>query len=283
MHLVVTDMKILLTGGTGLIGSSVLERLVEAGHQVTAVVRSQSSSLAVEKSGGVAVIGDLFDRSWVASELSTHDAGIHTAAGGDEKDPALNDAIIEAAIEAFGGTDKPFVHTGGVWVYGSNPAISEDSELAPPAVVSWRPESEQRLLDSGVRASVIRPGIVYGHGQGIPAMVAAGPVPGTGEQHWATVHVDDLADLYVLALDAPGGQAYIAASGANPTVADLATAAGVDGEPEGDAATIERLGPFGEALVLDQQASGARAKAMGWEPTRASLVEELEAGYTTEA
>ncbi|MGJ9421777.1 NAD-dependent epimerase/dehydratase family protein [Aeromicrobium sp. CF3.5] len=274
-------MRILLTGGTGFIGSAVLERLVEAGHQVTAVVRSQSSSLAVEKTGGVAVIGDLFDPEWVASELSTHDAGIHTAAGGDEQDPALNDAVIAAAIEAFSDTDKPFVHTGGVWVYGSNPAISEDSELAPPAVVSWRPESEQRLLESDVRASVIQPGIVYGHGQGIPAMVAAGPVPGTGEQHWATVHVDDLADLYLLALDVPGGHAYIAASGSNPTVAELAQAAGTDQGPEGDAATLERLGPFGEALVLDQQVSGAKAKALGWEPQRPSLVEELAAGYTS--
>lgn len=273
-------MKILLTGGTGFIGSAVLQRLIDAGHQVTAVVRSQSSSLAVENTGGVAVIGDLFDQDWVASELSTHDAGIHAAAGGDEHDPALNDAVIAAAIEAYSGTDKPFVHTGGVWVYGSNPAISEDSELAPPAVVSWRPEGEQRLLDSDVRATVIQPGIVYGHGQGIPAMVAAGPPPGTGEQHWATVHVDDLADLYLLALDVPGGQAYLAASGTNPTVADLARAAGVDQEPEGDAATLERLGPFGEALVLDQQVSGAKAKALGWGPGRPTLVEELEAGYT---
>ncbi len=276
-------MKILLTGGTGFIGSAVLARLVEAGHQVTAVVRSQSSSLAVEKTGGVAVIGDLFDAGWVASELSTHDAGIHTAAGGDEQDRALNDAIITAAITAFGGTDKPFVHTGGVWVYGSNPAISEDSELAPPALVSWRPESEQRLLDSDVRASVIQPGIVYGHGQGIPAMLAAGPVPGTGEQHWATVHVDDLADLYLRALDVPGGQAYIAASGTNPTVAELARAAGVEQQPEGDAATLERLGPFGEALVLDQQVSGAKARSIGWEPQHPTLVEELAAGYTSES
>lgn len=281
MQLVVTHMKILLTGGTGFIGSAVLERLVEAGHQVTAVVRSQSSSLGVEKAGGVAVIGDLFDSTWVASELSTHDAGIHTAAGGDDQDQALNDAVIAAAIEALSGTDKPFVHTGGVWVYGSNPAISEDSELAPPMVVSWRPEGEQRLLESDVRASVIQPGIVYGRGKGIPAMLEAGPVPGTGQQHWATVHVDDLADLYLLALDVPGGQAYIAASGTNPTVADLAEAAGIDQEPEGDAATLERLGLFGEALVLDQQVSGGKAKALGWQPERATLVEELRAGYTT--
>lgn len=276
-------MKILLTGGTGFIGSAVLERLVAAGHQVTAVVRSQASSLAVERTGGVAVIGDLFDSEWVASELSTHDAGIHTAAGGDEQDQGLNDAVITAAVEAFSGTDKPFVHTGGVWVYGSNPAISEDSEIAPPLVVSWRPEGERRLLDSEVRASVIQPGIVYGRGHGIPAMLASGPVPGTGEQHWATVHVDDLADLYLLALAAPGGTAYIAGSGTNPTVAELAQAAGTDQEPEGDAATLQRLGPLGEALVLDQQVSGAKAKALGWRPDRATLVEELRAGYASEA
>jgi nucleoside-diphosphate-sugar epimerase len=273
-------MKIMLTGGTGFIGSAVLDHLVGAGHQVTAVVRSQSSSLAVEKAGAVAVIGDLFETRWLASELQHHDAGIHTAAGSDENDAALNDAVIDAAISAFAGTDKPFVHTGGVWVYGSNPAISETSPLAPPAITSWRPAGEQRLLESGVRASVIQPAIVYGHGKGIPAMIGQGdPLPGTGDQHWTTVHVDDLADLYVRALDAPGGQAYVGAAGDNPTVRELGEAAGDSPTFAGDDATLETMGAFGEALILDQRADGAKAKSLGWTPSRASLTDQLRAGY----
>jgi len=281
-------MKILLTGGTGLVGSAVLDALVAHGHQVTAIVRSQSSSLKVSDRGATGIIGDLFDAPWLASELRVHDGAIHTAAGGDERDPDLNDAVLTAAIDAFGGTDKPFVHTGGVWVYGSSPAISEDQELQPPALTAWRPAGEQRLLESGIKASVVQPGIVYGHAAGIPAMLAHGAAEdgtltlfGSGDQHWTTVHVDDLADLYVRVLDrAPGGKAYIAAAGDNPTVRELGEAVTTSVEPESDEATVARLGAFGEALLLDQQATGERAKAeLGWSPSRPALTELLAQGY----
>lgn len=274
-------MKIMLTGGTGFIGSAVLDHLVEAGHQVTAVVRNQASSLAVEKAGAVGVIGDLFNTDWLASELSTHDAGIHTAAGSDDKDPALNDAVLDAAISAFADTDKPFVHTGGIWSYGTSSHITETSPVAAPELTAWRAAGERRLLDSGVRASVVQPAVVYGRGAGIPAGLTQGPLPGTGEQHWTTVHVDDLADLYVRTLEAPGGHTYIAASGHNPTVREIGEALG--GEPTfaGDAATLDTMGAFGEALLLDQQADGAKAKSLGWQPSRPSLLDELASGYRT--
>ncbi len=276
-------MRILLTGGTGFIGSAVLSQLVEAGHTVTAVVRSPQSARSVEDAGAVSVVGDLFDREWLGSELSQHDAAIHTAAGSDGRDAELNGAVIDAAIATYGGTDKPFLLTGGIWTYGSSSSITENSTPDAPALTAWRVDAEQRLLDSGVRATVIRPGIVYGHGGGIPAMlVASGAVPGTGEQHWTTVHVDDLADLYVRALDLPGGQGYVAVNGDNPKVADLADAIGA--QPEGDTATLEKLGAFGEALLLDQQASGQKARAdLGWTPSRPTLVEELKAGYSSAA
>jgi nucleoside-diphosphate-sugar epimerase len=280
-------MKILLTGGTGFIGSAVLDQLVASGHRVTAVVRSQKSSLQVQDAGATGIIGDLFDPQWLAAELRGHDAAIHTAAGSDERDVALNDAVIDAVIDAFGGTTKPFIHTGGIWAYGNNSGITEASPLDSPALTAWRAAGEQRLLASGVRASVVQPGIVYGYGKGIPAMIAGsaegGTVTliGTGEQRWTTVHVDDLADLYVRVLEqAPGGRTYIGVSGHNPTVRELGEALGHRVAPESPEATVERLGGFGEALLLDQQASGARARSeLGWQPTRPSLVDELRAGY----
>lgn len=284
-------MKILLTGGTGFIGSAVLDQLVSAGHRVTAIVRSQKSSLHVQDAGATGIIGDLFDPQWLAAELRGHDGAIHTAAGSDERDVALNDAVIEAAITAFDGTDKPFIHTGGIWAYGNNPFITETSPLDPPALSAWRAAGEQHLLGSGVKASVVQPAIVYGYGKGIPAMFAgaaeAGTVPliGTGEQHWTTVHVDDVADLYVRALgQAPGGRTYIAASGNNPTVRELGEALAGNTAPESPEATIERLGGFGEALLLDQQATGVRAKTeLGWQPTGPSLLDELRTGYAEAA
>ncbi|MBD8607725.1 NAD-dependent epimerase/dehydratase family protein [Aeromicrobium sp. CFBP 8757] len=284
-------MKILLTGSTGLIGSAVTAALVAQGHQVTAVVRSQQSSLKASDLGATGVIGDLFDAPWLASELRTHDGLVHTAAGGDERDAELNDSVITAALDAFGGTDKPFVHTGGIWTYGSGDAIVETQEPHAPTITSWRPAGEQRVLTSDVKGSVVQPGIVYGRGAGIPAMLAGGVDGGTltligsGEQHWTTVHVDDLADLYVRVLTrAPGGKAYIAASGDNPTVRELGEAVTPTVEPESDDATLERLGAFGEALLLDQQATGERARSeLGWTPTRPTLVELLTKGYPADA
>lgn len=280
-------MKIFLTGATGFIGSAVLTKLREAGHQVTAIVRSQEASLKVERAGAVGIIGDLFDPAWIAAELATHDAVIHTAAGGDQSDRHMNAALIDAAVNVLGGTDKPVVLTGGVWAHGSGDDLSESDELDPPELVAWRVDGERRLLESDVRATVIRPGIAYGHGGGIPALLTAqaaqdGPAPlfGTGQQHWTTVHVDDLADLYVAALGGRGGEAYLGVNGDNPTVLELAEALDTDVEPEGDEATRARLGAFGEALLLDQQATGAKARQqLGWSPTQPTLVEELGASY----
>lgn len=282
-------MKILLTGGTGYIGSAVLDALVGAGHQVTAVVRNNASSLKVTDQGATGIIGDLFDAEWLASELRGHDAAIHTAAGSDDRDPALDDSVIDAALAAFAGTDKPYLHTGGIWTYGDNAAISEEHEPQPPAISAWRTAREKRLLTGGISGSVIQPGIVYGKGAGIPAMLAAEVatddallLPGSGEQHWTTVHIDDLAELYLRALQAPGGKAYVGVSGDNPTVRELGEALTDTLVPETPEATIERLGGFGEALLLDQQATGTRARQeLGWLPTRPSLVELLRAGYAS--
>jgi len=285
-------MKVLITGGTGYIGSAVVDKLIHAGHDVTAVVRSSASLRKVEDAGAVGVIGDLFDPAWLTEELRLHDAAIHAAAPDDGTAPQLNKAVIDAAIAAFEGTDKHFILTGGIWSYGDNPSITESSPATPAEISAWRGELEQRLLDSDVKASVIEPGIVYGNGVGIATVIVDAPrnhegalvLIGSGEQHWTSVHVDDLADLYVKVLhDAHGGR-YLGVSGDNPTVRELGEAVvGPDGDvvAEDVAATRERLGTaFADALLLDQKASGLKSRqAFGWEPARAPLLEELANGY----
>jgi nucleoside-diphosphate-sugar epimerase len=267
-------MEILLTGATGYIGNAVLRRLLASGHEVTAVVRDDAKAEALKAVGVTPVVGDLFDSAWLQGRLETVQGAVHTAAGSDDRDAAMNDSVIDAVIGAFTGTPKPFVHTGGVWTYGESPDIADDDPQRPPAITSWRPAGEARLLASGVRASVVRPGIVYGHGAGIPTMLVGGPrdesgalvLIGTGEQHWTTVHVDDLADLYLLVLgNAPGGTAYVGASGVNPTVREL-----------GEAAADQVVA---EALLLDQQSAGKGARGLGWEPQAPTLVELLRDGY----
>lgn len=283
-------MKILLTGGTGFIGSAVLRQLRERGHEVVAAVRNDTAAQKVQEAGATALVGDVTDRSWFADQLREVDGAIHTAAPAEDA-AAFDDAVIDAVVEAFGGTAKPYVHTGGIWTYGSNDAITEDSPTVAPALTAWRGEREDRVLGSDVVASLVQPGIVFGHGQGIPAILAGGDrdesgalqVIGDGTQHWTTIHVDDLAELYVAVLEhAPGGERYLGVSGDNPTVRELGEAVAGSVAPTTVEQVHERLGEgFGDALLLDQQASGAKARdAFGWTPSRPSLVEELRGGYS---
>ncbi|MFC0682617.1 NAD-dependent epimerase/dehydratase family protein [Lysobacter korlensis] len=284
-------MKVMITGGSGYIGSAVLSRLVEHGHQVQAVVRSARSAEAVTRKGGTALLHDVTDVEWMTGRLRQTDAFVHTASPQDSGSAQFDDAILDAVTAAYAGTEKPYLHTGGVWVWGDSQHITEASERRPARLVAWRPEREARVLTSGLRASVIAPAVVYGNGGGLTNLIVQRPTAtdgvalllGNGEQHWTTVHVDDLADLYTLALDrAPGGETYIGASGENPTVREIAEAAFAPGTPlrgEGAAATRLWLGAdFADALLLDQQATGARARsALGWSPTRPSLIAQLTA------
>ncbi|MFD6164407.1 NAD-dependent epimerase/dehydratase family protein [Oerskovia sp. NPDC060287] len=276
-------MKVLLTGGTGFIGSAVLAALTARGHRVTALVRSEGSARTVKAAGATAVVADLTDTAALAALLEDADAAVHAAAASDGTSPAIDASVVDAVLATFDGTARPFVHTSGIWVYGSGDAIAEDSPLDPPAIVAWRLPIEERLLAAVARgrvvASVVVPGIVYGHGAGIPGIVAGAPrgegpdgasltLVGSGTQRWATVHVDDLAELYVLAV--------VDLTRAASRAAGLGGAVG----PESDDATRERLGtPFADALLLDQGvADVTRSLALGWNPRRPSLVEELETG-----
>jgi nucleoside-diphosphate-sugar epimerase len=282
-------MKIVLTGATGYIGSALLTRLVADGHSVTALVRSDEAAATVAGRGAVPVIGDLYDPDWVTAQFRAADGAIHTAAPGDGTSERMDRSVTEAAVRAFSGTEKPYVHTGGIWSYGDNADISEDSPFQPPALTAWRGAVEQIVLDADVEATIVTPAVVYGYGKGIPAGVfgagADGRVPliGDGTQHWATVHVDDVAALYALVVERGEGLGYvIAASGVNPTVLEIAgAAAGEAGvRPESADETRARIGSaaFADALLLDQQTTAEKAHSLGWKPEAPSLVDEFKAG-----
>ncbi|RAK25670.1 NAD-dependent epimerase/dehydratase family protein [Actinoplanes lutulentus] len=227
------------------------------------------------------------DSGLVRSLAATHQAVINVAAPGAEVEASFADAVLDAGPEVF-------IRTGGVWVHGAGDAITEETPLDAPALVAWREKVDQRALAApGIRSVLIEPGIVYGHGGGIARLVVGASrtdegltLIGDGTQHWATVHVDDLAELYVLALEkAPAGSTFIGVSGVNPTVRELGEAAssrlGLGGRvvAEDPAATVARLGDFGAALLVSQQATGEKARrVLGWAPSRASLVEEIAAG-----
>jgi nucleoside-diphosphate-sugar epimerase len=204
--------------------------------------------------------------------------------------------VVDAAIEAFDGTGKPYLHISGVWVYGANRAITEESPFDPPAMVSWREPIERRALGAtGMRGVVVVSSGAYGDGGGgIPGLLLGSPrddagnliMLGTGRQRWSMVHVADLADFFRRALEDDSARGYyVIGDRRNPTVAELteaaAVAAGAPGAvPGSDDEARARLGDaFAEVLLLDQATDAARARAeLGWQPAQPSLVDEFRTG-----
>jgi len=289
-------MKVALTGATGFIGSHVLAELQGRGHEVTALVRNDAQADTVAARGAIPAVADLYDRPAVTSLLAKADGAIHTASPGDATSANLDSAVVDAAIAALAGTGKPYLQISGLWIYGPNPAITEESAFSAPPLVSWKVPIERRVLDAReMRGAVIVSGTAYGDGGGgIPGLLLGSPrddagnliMLGTGQQHWATVHVADLADFFrrVLEDDSARGR-YVVGDGVNPTVAELtqaaAVAAGAPGAvPGSDDEARARLGDyFAEVLLLDQGTDAARARAeLGWHPSHPSLTDEFRHG-----
>ncbi|MGW6791553.1 NAD-dependent epimerase/dehydratase family protein [Streptomyces chartreusis] len=287
-------MHVLLTGGTGYVGAAVLDRLVSGGHQVTAVVRSAEKAELVRAKGAEPAVADLANGGRLEELAAASDGVIHLASPGDESSATVDEIAVTSFLRALQNTDRPFVHTTGVWLHGSGSAITESTAMNAPRLTAWRVPLATLVREAqGVRTSVIAPAVVYGHGGGLLNLVAARPrttgdtpaltMIGSGDQHWSVVHVDDLADLYVLALEkGPGGSYFLGASGVNPTVREITEAVshsvGLHGhvEPEPVVHTLDRLGLLGEALLLDQQASGETARrVLGWSPQGASIFDDI--------
>jgi nucleoside-diphosphate-sugar epimerase len=280
-------VKVFLTGATGFIGSAILRALLAEGAEVTALVRSPESADAVTALGAIPLRGTLTDASLVAAAARASDGVINVASPGDDSSAETEGAFVDAVIGALVGTSIPFITTGGVWVLGDGADLTEESPWNPPALTAWRGEVEARVRASSVKTTIIAPALVYGPGgTGIPSLLlpdAEGNVRlvGDGHQHWSTVNVDDLADLYVLAVKKAADDGYyLASSGQCPTVLEIAsaTAHGATIVPETVEETQGRFGVyFADALLMDQQASGAAARRdLGWAPHRPSLISELE-------
>jgi len=290
-------MKVAITGATGFIGSHILAELQAHGHEVTALVRDDAQSDAVAARGATPAVVDLYDRPAVVKVLSAADGAVHTASPGDATSADLDSAVADAAIEAFDGTGKPYLHISGIWIYGANTAITEDSPFDAPAMVSWRAPIEQRVLAaSGMRGVVIVSSVAYGDGGGgVPGVLLGSPrdpagnlvMLGTGQQHWSTVHVADLADFFRRVLESDSAQGYyVVGNGLNPTVVELTEAAAVaTGAPGATSGSDEearaRLGDyFAEVLLLDQGTAASRARSeLGWRPSHPGLVDEFRDGY----
>jgi nucleoside-diphosphate-sugar epimerase len=299
-------MRIFLTGSTGYIGSAVLDALQRANHQVVALVRTPQAAEALTARGVTPVLGDLKVAKSYRTAADGFDGYVHTAAESspkrDEVDCRALETLLAAAAAHARTSATVFVYTSGLWLLGSDATLlTESAQPNPGPLLGWRVSHEQVVLqssDGNLRTAVVRPGVVYGGSRGIisdllkNALNGLIRVIGTGENHWPLVYDRDLADLYVRILahqDASG--IFHANDEADETVNAIVEGVvryfsvqpGVRHVPLDEAR--KKMGPYADALAIDQRVRSARARSIGWAPTLHSvsanvprLLEEFRSG-----
>ena len=292
-------MKVFLPGATGLIGSAVAVALQRAGHTVLGLVRSEAAEQKLLDRHMLVRRGDLSQTDILVHACEESQAVIWAAS--DPKSSEREAATIAAMLDKVAGTGKAFIYTAGVWDFGDTggKAVDEKSPYNPLDLVKWRPPICEMVLDAvsrDIQSVVIFPSFVYGYGAGIPGMLVKSAreegvarLVGDGENHWGFVHADDLADLYVRALQAPGGTKLIATSGQSYRAYDIAETAsrgaGADGKvklwPVDEAR--KAMGPFADALAADTHIKTDRArKLLGWQALGPSVIDDLDHGSYAE-
>jgi nucleoside-diphosphate-sugar epimerase len=305
-------MRIFLTGATGYIGGAVLDALVRAGHQVTALVRDNQKAARIADRGAHPVIGNLGESESYRAAAEAQDGYVHTAFDGSSgRGPGIDRITLDTLIAAgkrprTAGSTTPatrfIIYTSRTWVLGPTPEpASEDAPINPIPHASWRPDHEELVLNSatdGLRTIVIRPGVVYGGVEGIvgdlfkSASNGLVRVVGDGNNHWPLIYERDLADLYarlVARTDTAG--VYHANDEGDERVNDLVEAISpyLALRPDVRHVPIEearaKMGSYADALSCDQVLRSPRARALGWTPglhsvagNAARLLEEWRAG-----
>lgn len=285
-------MRALVLGSTGFIGSRVCSKLAEAGIEVVCGAWTDAGADRLAAQGRSVLRADIRQPADASDWVRDVDAVINLAFADDDS-AAVEVALAQALVSALAGTDKALVWTSGVGVVGpSGPAVSDEkAPLQLDGPFGWRAHGEALVLAAAadrVRSVVIRPPIVHADGEAavlglLAAAVQGGnavPYPDAGDARWSTVHVEDLADLYVRALtSAQPGTVYIAASAHYVLIRELAEYAserlGLAGRTE--SLTLEelraRVGPMADLLAAPAAFSGALAgHDLGWHPEAPDLL-----------
>jgi nucleoside-diphosphate-sugar epimerase len=281
-------MRIFLTGGTGYLGSAVLDALVRGGHRVHALVRNSEKATQVQARGAQPILGNLAQPATYLDAAAAADVAVHTAYENSARGSELDAAVLESLLRLPEKPGRVLIYTSGVWVLGgSTTPMDEGAAVNPAEHVAWRPANGRRVLDaaaSGIRTAVIRPGIVYGGSRGIigglfrDAANGLVRVIGSGENHWPLVYDRDLGDLYLRIVNhADAAGLYHANDERDERVNDLVAAivGHVAIRPSIRRVPIEearkKMGTYAEALALDQIVRSPRARALGWNPSLHSV------------
>jgi nucleoside-diphosphate-sugar epimerase len=299
-------MRIFVTGASGWIGSATVSDLLEAGHEVVGLARSEASAQELEAAGAIVHRGDLNDPDGLAKAAADSDGVIHlafqheVAFGGDFATAAAADRrAVEAMGAALAGSDRPFVLASGLLALAPGRVATEDDGLVPSDAVRANPAGLRAatglltlsLRGVGVRSSVLRlPPTVHGDGDNgfMATFVAiarqrgvAGYV-GDGSNRWPAVHRSDAARLARLAVEAaPAGSVLHAVADEGVLFREIADAIGRHlGLPTASvssASAVEHFAHLGHFVGLDSPATAVvTRKLLGWEPTGPTLLEDLE-------
>lgn len=299
-------MKLFVMGATGYIGVPVAEYLRADGHELVGLARSAESAEKLAAAGIEPVRGEIGDRDLIESQARKSDGVVQLATAG-----FLNQAVdgqqalrstVDGVVAALRGTNKPYIITFGHAMYMDTGAWGDPERVATeedPATWSrfyahWG--DVQRLLaaEPGVRTIEILPSGTYGRGGGYIGTVSRvfdgvrkhGKVYAVapGDNGWSKVHIDDLAELYMLALRSPDTRGRFIGAAEIVTMIDQARAvsraAGLGGEVEFvDYRTMRQLnGRYAEFdWWTNVRTSGQKARnVLGWRPHHPTLIEELD-------
>jgi nucleoside-diphosphate-sugar epimerase len=294
-------MDVFVTGGSGFIGGSVAVYLARAGLKVRALVRTAEGAHAVARLGLEPVVGDLDDRDLLVEEARRADAVVN-AASSDHRGAA------EALVEGLAESGKALLHTSGSSVVGddargeASDKIFDESSLPPPTPdKAARVAIDRRVLDAaalGVRSVVLCNSLIYGVGLGphahsiqIPSLVRqarkSGIVRhvGRGLNIWSTVHVEDMADVYLLALEKAEPGMFLFVEDGECSFREMASAiaralglAGPEAWPFEAAVAEWGRERATYALGSNSRVRAKRARALGWAPRRASVLDWIASG-----